>query len=116
MTRGPKIAQSQPRIVPRKRTASSRRTTALINSRYCQALAKGVSKVIGGAVLYAVSQASLATPARGQCRPMRAVSTSLSLCRQRSRGFLVELTQGFSKLIDRSVKFRLFVKQAAQHE
>jgi hypothetical protein len=33
MTRGPKIAQSHPRIVPRKRTASLRRTTARISSR-----------------------------------------------------------------------------------
>ena len=32
MTSGPKMAQSQPRIVPRNLTANSRRTTALINS------------------------------------------------------------------------------------
>src|ERR1700730_18127530 len=44
MTRGPKIAHNHPRIVPRKRTASSRLTTARINSRCCQALAKGVSR------------------------------------------------------------------------
>src|ERR1700730_1205438 len=50
MTRGPKIAHTQPRIVPRKRTANSRRTTALISSRWCQALTKGVSKFISGAV------------------------------------------------------------------
>ena len=62
MTRGPKIAHTQPRIVPRKRTANSRRTTALINSRWCQALAKGVSKFISGAVSNGKSRTRGARP------------------------------------------------------
>ena len=71
MTRGPKIAHTQPRIVPRKRTANSRRTTALINSRWCQALAKGVSKFISGAVSNGNATREHAARANGaQWRPM----------------------------------------------